>query len=170
MLVATSCSSLSARGNSIHSSENEAFRKANTEEVQYLKGNFWILYLREQGDFCILAGSQVNQAQRYDPRISTAVLFGAAGWAKRLIDRSQWTSTGKMRSGYHGICTDVGQHVVLWFVQAVMKEIGVKPPEIDTTECLVPTASIRRPSLSAPLSPRPWNWNLSGRSHRNWGL
>ncbi|CAE6920816.1 ppsA [Symbiodinium natans] len=54
---------------------------------------------REQGDFCILAGSQVNQDGR------SASLTAPNGPAQERC------------------------------AQAVMKEIGVKPPEIDTTEC-----------------------------------
>ncbi|CAE7719331.1 ppsA [Symbiodinium microadriaticum] len=54
---------------------------------------------REQGDFCLLAGSQVNQDGR------SASLTAPNGPAQERC------------------------------AQAVMKEIGVKPPEIDTTEC-----------------------------------
>ena len=48
-----------------------------------------------------------------------------------------------MCSGCHGVFEqeDVQNLAVkfLIFPEAVMKEIGVKPPEIDTTECLSPT-------------------------------
>jgi len=54
---------------------------------------------REEGDFCILAGSQVNQDGR------SASLTAPNGPAQERC------------------------------AQAVMKEIGIKPPEIDTTEC-----------------------------------
>ncbi|CAE7200796.1 ppsA [Symbiodinium sp. CCMP2592] len=108
---------------------------------------------REQGDFCLLAGSQVNQVgselvrHEEKERVSrdwlhctTVVKDGRSASLTAPNGPAQERCAQALSPIVDPVSSVLRFDVLLlldsWsLAHAVMKEIGVKPPEIDTTEC-----------------------------------